>query len=98
MADGLIDVAMPMLYFREGRHAQYHRNWATYVASLRQATGTMTALGQGSWLNHVDESLNQIAQTASLVDGEVLFSYQETAAGQGPEALLGALGDTLWAP
>ncbi len=98
MAEGLIDVAMPMLYFRESRHAHYHRNWMSYVAGLRQATGVMTAPGQGSWLNAVDQSLLQIGEAAPFVDGEVLFSYQETAAGQGPDALLGALGQTHWAP
>lgn len=98
MAEGLVDVAMPMLYFRESRHASYHDNWTSYVAGLRQATGTVTAIGQGSWLNQVEESLAQIGQSAPLVDGEVLFSYQETATGQGPEALLGALGQSLWTP
>lgn len=97
MAEGLVDVAMPMLYFREDRHASYHRNWISYVAGLRQATGVLTAPGQGSWLNGVEQSLTQMEQAAPLVDGEVLFSYQETAAGQGPEALLGALGQSLWA-
>ncbi|HUG84826.1 MAG TPA: hypothetical protein VMM13_09690, partial [Euzebya sp.] len=96
MAEGLVDVAMPMLYFRESRHASYHRNWTAYVAGLRQATGVLAAAGQGSWLNDVEESLAQMAQAAPLVDGEVLFSYQETAAGQGPEALLEALGQSLW--
>ncbi len=96
MAEGLLDVAMPMLYFRESRHAAFHRNWMSYVAGVRQATGVMTAPGQGSWLNEVDQSLIQIGEAAPFVDGEVLFSYQETATGQGPAALLGALGQTLW--
>lgn len=97
MAEGLIDVAMPMLYFRESRHAAFHRNWMSYVAGLRNATGVMTAPGQGSWLNDVDQSLTQLTESAPFVDGEVLFSYQETATGQGPEALLSALAGTLWA-
>jgi hypothetical protein len=70
----------------------------SYVAGVRQATGVLTAPGQGSWLNAVDQSLVQIGEAAPFVDGEVLFSYQETATGQGPEALLGALGQTLWTP
>jgi uncharacterized lipoprotein YddW (UPF0748 family) len=96
MAEGLLDVAMPMLYFRESRHAGYHRNWTGFVAGLRQATGVQVAPGQGSWLNSVDESLVQLGEAAPHVDGEVLFSYQETAAGQGPDALLGALRQSLW--
>lgn len=96
MAAGLIDVAMPMLYFREARHAHYHRNWMSYVAGLRNATGVLTAPGQGSWLNPVESSVLQIGEATPFVDGEVLFSYQETATGQGPDALLGALGQSLW--
>lgn len=96
LAAGLIDVAMPMLYFRESQHADFHRNWMSYVAGLRNATGVLTAPGQGSWLNQIDQSLTQIGEAAPYVDGEVLFSYQETATGQGPEALLGALAQTLW--
>lgn len=101
MAEGLVDVAMPMMYFRESRHAHYHRNWASYVAGLRNATGVMVAPGQGSWLNTVEETLVQLTDAAPFMDGEVLFSYQETAAGAGPEALLGpagALRAALWGP
>jgi uncharacterized lipoprotein YddW (UPF0748 family) len=97
MAEGLLDVAMPMLYFRESRHAAYHRRWMSFVAGVRQATGVMTAPGQGSWLNEVEQSVLQLTESAPFVDGEVLFSYQETAAGQGPDALLGALRQGLWA-
>jgi uncharacterized lipoprotein YddW (UPF0748 family) len=98
MAEGLVDVAMPMLYFRESRHASFHRNWMSYAAGLRLATGVLTAPGHGSWLNGVDQSLVQLSEAAPFVDGEVLFSYQETASGMGPEALLGPLGQSLWAP
>ncbi|WP_370327349.1 glycoside hydrolase family 10 protein [Euzebya sp.] len=93
---GLIDVAMPMLYFRESRHAAYHRHWMSYVAGLRQATGVMAAPGHGSWLNTVPESLTQLEAAAPFVDGEVLFSYTENAAGEDPRALLPALGGGLW--
>lgn len=96
MADGLVDVAMPMLYFRESRHAAFYRNWMSYVAGLRAATGVTTAPGQGSWLNPIDQSITQLGAAAPFVDGEVLFSYQETATGQGPNALLDALSTSLW--
>ena len=96
MAAGIIDVAMPMVYFRESRHASFHRNWMSYIAGLRQATGVMTAPGQGSWLNDVDQSLLQLTEAAPFMDGEVLFSYQQTAAGEDPKALLPALAGSLW--
>ncbi|MEE8600953.1 glycoside hydrolase family 10 protein [Euzebya tangerina] len=97
MAGDLVDVAMPMLYFRESRHAAFHRNWMSYVAGIRNATGVTTAPGQGSWLNTPEESVLQLTAAQPFVDGEVLFSYQETAVDTGPEGLLGgALARSVW--
>ncbi|CAN5876472.1 hypothetical protein BH24ACT15_BH24ACT15_07950 [soil metagenome] len=97
LADGLLDVAMPMLYFADGEHAAYHGDWLAYVADLRTATGVVTAPGQGSWLNDIDGSVRQLQHAAPMVDGEVLFSYQQTTAGEESQALLDVLKQGLWA-
>lgn len=96
LGDGLVDVAMPMLYFAEEQHAGYHRDWLAYVADLRRATGVMTAPGQGSWLNDVEGSLAQLGATAPVTDGAVLFSYQRTAADGDPHDLFEALAAGPW--
>ena len=95
---GLLDVAMPMLYFREDRHASYHRNWLAYASALAAAGDVLVAPGQGSWLNTVEQSTVQLSTAEPVTDGTVLFSYQLNAAEGPPDALLSALGSSLWAP
>lgn len=96
VASGLLDVAMPMLYFREERHAAYHRNWLSYVGGLAASSDVLIAPGQGSWLNSVAHSTLQLAEAAPVTDGAVLFSYQQSAAEGPPDALLAALPSSVW--
>lgn len=93
---GYVDVAMPMLYFREDRHAHFYRNWLTYLQALDQTADAVIAPGQGSFLNEVDASLDQLSLVGGL-DGSVLYSYQDTTSAEPKDALLPGLGTTLWA-
>jgi uncharacterized lipoprotein YddW (UPF0748 family) len=99
LADGVVDVVMPMHYFREGddRFAQWYREWVAFTAGVaegcreRRETGCVAAIGVGAWLNTPEHSLAQLGVATDRTDGWVLFSYQQTADREPHDALLRTL-------
>ncbi|HVM00878.1 MAG TPA: family 10 glycosylhydrolase [Egibacteraceae bacterium] len=97
LADGTIDAAFPMNYFREHDTAQrtWFDDWVSFEAHVPRP-GRVLAVGQASYLNSVEGSLAQLARARGSSDGVVLYSYQQTTASGHPGALLAALPHRLF--
>lgn len=98
LAEGSVDVAVPMNYFREANpeHRAWFDDWGTFERDL--AHDGVLAVGQGGYLNAVTESLAQIDRASARSDGVVLFSHQQNVRSEAgpPQALLTRLGATRW--
>lgn len=79
---GLLDHAYPMAYFREAdpTYARWYDEWARF-ADRTDTPRHVTALGQAAYLNCVAESLSQLDQATSTLDGAMVYSYQGDVAG-----------------
>ncbi len=97
LADGTIDAALPMNYFRAHVAAQqeWFDDWTTWQRDLARGDGVL-AVGQGGFLNDVDGSLTQIAAARGRSDGAVVYSYQGTTSAGPGQQLLARLAVTLW--
>ncbi len=98
LAEGTVDAAVPMNYFREANpeHRAWFDDWGEFQRGLPRA-GSVLAVGQGGYLNSVDHSLAQIGRATARSDGVVLFSHHQNVASGPPQALLSRLGSTAWA-
>ena len=96
--EGLIDHVYPMDYYRESdpTYARWFDQWADF-ADLLDTPARVTALGQGAYLNCVGDSLSQLRQSTSTLDGAMVYSYQGDTSGACGEQP-GDLFRTLAAP
>lgn len=85
--EGLVDHALPVAHFHEDdpTHAQWFDQWAAF-ADFIDTDRFLTALGQAADRNCVEGSLSQLRQSASLLDGATVHSYQGDVAEGGDPA------------
>lgn len=85
--EGILDLLIPMLYFREEQHGAWFRNWVKYCEQLKGGRTRIVA-GIGNWLNTHDNTLKQAFYADSRLDGVCFFSYASTNPIPGAEAEL----------
>jgi uncharacterized lipoprotein YddW (UPF0748 family) len=85
--EGILDLLIPMLYFRETQHGEWFRNWVRYCEQLKGGRTRIIA-GIGNWLNSHDDTLKQAKYADSRLDGVCFFSYASTNPMPGVEAEL----------
>ncbi|HNQ88154.1 MAG TPA: family 10 glycosylhydrolase [Verrucomicrobiota bacterium] len=79
MEEGLLDLNVPMAYFRQHTHATAWANWSQFAKENRY--GRHLALGTGAYLNLVSNTLVQMRSarnptpTAPGAEGLVTYSY-----------------------
>ncbi len=83
---GLLDIAVPMLYFRETTHSTYFRNWVDFCKGLQSKTPIVA--GIGNWLNTHSDTLKQAHYADARLWGVSFFSYASTNPYPGQEAEL----------
>jgi uncharacterized lipoprotein YddW (UPF0748 family) len=95
--DGLVDVLMPMVYFREDdeQQARWFAQWTAYQADLNGRTPTRIVPGVGGWLNRPEATLDQTLRSAAVGDGAMVYSYQQPTADESREVLT-ELRDRGW--
>lgn len=98
LADGRIDAAFPMNYFREGdaRQRAWFDDWVRFEAALPRDR-RLVAVGTAAYLNELEGSLAQVGRARAATDGVVLYSYQRGSASGDPGALLARLPAGLFA-
>jgi uncharacterized lipoprotein YddW (UPF0748 family) len=84
--EGVVDLVLPMLYFREKTHASNFRNWVNYCANLNPKSHI--AAGIGNWLNSHAQTMTQSKFADAKLDGVCYFSYASTNPYPGKEAEL----------
>jgi uncharacterized lipoprotein YddW (UPF0748 family) len=89
---GIIDHVYPMAYFRESdpRWAAAYDQWVDF-ASVLDSDEHVVAIGQGSYLNCVDQNLAQLEEGAAATDGVLVYSYQGDVSEDCPDAQRGDL-------
>ena len=95
VSDGLLDLAVPMVYMRESltEQAQWYRQWLAFAAELDQGPdGTAVAVGVGGWLNTVVGGLAQAREALHRTAGVALFSYQQDSSDSAQGSFLRELG------
>lgn len=85
--EGILDLLIPMLYFRETEHGDWFRNWVRYCEQLKGGR-TRIAAGIGNWLNSHEDTIEQAKYADSRLDGVCFFSYASTNPMPGVEAEL----------
>lgn len=75
---GLVDVLVPMNYFREhdAQQAAWLRQWLAFEAGLEAATGTSVVPGIAGYLNSRDDALAQVGLAMRSSRAVALYSYQ----------------------
>jgi uncharacterized lipoprotein YddW (UPF0748 family) len=73
---GLIDLAMPMSYFREPANGGFLTRWLDYYKD-RQYNRRIFA-GLGSYLNSIEDSMRQMDRVRERGMGVALYSYAST--------------------
>lgn len=96
VADGKLDVAMPMNYFDASVHGDWFTQWAGFETALAQRTDVLIAGGQAGYLNRPDDSLSQLRTLRDGLDGIVLYSYQQTAMDDPTDVLFEMLPEELF--
>ena len=77
MEEGILDVGMPMNYFRQTQNANFLQNWVDFEKS-RQYKRTM-AIGVANYLNTIEDSVTQLRKVqAAGVSGITFYSYAST--------------------
>jgi uncharacterized lipoprotein YddW (UPF0748 family) len=91
VSDGLLDLAVPMVYMREGtaEQAQWYRQWLAFAAEQDgRPGGAAVAVGVGGWLNTVAGGLAQAREALQGTAGVVVFSYQQDSSDSAQGSLL----------
>ena len=75
---GLIDVLLPMNYFREAKpdQAAWLRTWLGYQEQLADRTGARIVPGIAGYLNSPTDALTQIGLATTSVGAAAMYSYQ----------------------
>ena len=76
LEEGLLDLAMPMSYFREPANAGFLTRWLDYYKD-RQYNRRIFA-GLGSYLNSISDSMAQMDRVRERGLGVALYSYAST--------------------
>ena len=95
VSDGLLDLAVPMMYMRESvtEQAQWYRLWLAFAAELDQSrAGAAVAVGVGGWLNTVGGGLTQAQEALHRTAGVAVFSYQQDSSDRPRGSVLRELG------
>ncbi|MGI8808853.1 MAG: glycoside hydrolase family 10 protein [Acidimicrobiales bacterium] len=95
VSDGLLDLAIPMVYMRESvtEHARWYRQWLAFADELDQGPDrTAVAVGVGGWLNPVAGGLAQAREALHRTAGVVVFSYQQDSSDRAQGSFLRELG------
>lgn len=95
VADGLLDLAVPMMYDRESvpEQAQWFRQWLAFAAALDQRPGgAAVAVGVGGWLNTVAGGVAQSREALRRTAGVAVFSYQQDSSDAARGSFLRELG------
>jgi len=95
VSDGLLDLAVPMMYMRESvtEHAQWYRQWLAFAAELDERPGgAAVAVGVGGWLNPVAGGLAQAREALHRTAGVAVFSYQQDSSDGARGSFLSRLG------
>ncbi len=76
---GLVDVLMPMNYFRahDADQAAWFGQWLRFQAALTAETGVPVVPGVGGWLNRPAATEAQVAAAVTAAGGAVVYSYQQ---------------------
>lgn len=83
LADGILDVAFPMNYFRaaNSEHAAWFTGWLAYQQQLdRQVDGHVVA-GVGGYLNSVDDAIAQLDAAVHATGSAAVYSWQQPTSG-----------------
>ena len=75
---GLVDVIMPMNYFREAKpdQAAWLRTWLVYQEQLAARTGTRIVPGIAGYLNSPSDALTQVGLAMASSGAAAMYSYQ----------------------
>ena len=79
MDEGILDINIPMNYFRETTHPTDYRNWATFARDRR--FNRHCVIGPGTYLNSMSNALVQMRYTriptgaGQVADGTCGYSY-----------------------
>lgn len=95
VSEGLLDLAVAMVYVRENvpEQAQWYRQWLSFAAELDQRpNGAAVAVGVGGWLNTVVEGLAQAREALYRTAGVAVFSYQQDSSDAAHGSFLRELG------
>lgn len=90
MEEGLLDLNIPMAYFRQEQNAADWANWSRFAKENRY--GRHLALGVGAYFNTVSNTLVQMSSTrqaagaAGPAEGVVCYSYAVLAKGGVPRS------------
>ena len=91
MAEGLLDLNIPMAYFRQETHAAAWSDWSRFAKQNRSQRHV--ALGVGAYLNTISNSIVQMRSTrlsqganAPRTDGLLVYSYAVPARDNVPRA------------
>lgn len=74
----LVDVLMPMDYFREAdaQQSAWLRRWLDYQAGLERRTGTPVVPGIAGYLNSPRDALTQVGLADARLGSVAVYSYQ----------------------
>ncbi len=77
MEEGILDIGMPMNYFRQAQNGGFLQHWIDYEKDRQY--GRMMAVGVANYLNSITDSLEQLRRVQSVaVGGVVFYSYAST--------------------
>lgn len=81
LQEGIIDIAMPMVYMRGFNHQQkqWYNDWVEFASDHQY--NRYTTIGAGAYLNSLEDTLDQIhraqipSRKGNILHGQLLFSY-----------------------
>jgi hypothetical protein len=78
MSEGLLDINVPMNYFRETQYPQSYRDWCNNMITWK--AGRHVVNGPGIYLNTITDSMTQINYSSNLagMDGTNPYVYHQT--------------------
>lgn len=82
LEEGILDLGMPMNYFREGSNASFLNHWIEFEKDRQYRRGLV--IGTASYLNSIPESLAQFSRTQAPSAsgnrplGAIFYSYAST--------------------
>lgn len=95
--DGLVDVVMPMVYFRESDSQQraWFAQWTGFQRRLADEVDTRVVPGVGGWLNSPGNTVQQTLASMEAGDGAMVYSYQQPSSDES-RTVWPRLADARW--